>query len=169
MPFTPFHMGPGIAIKALLQASFSLMVFGWTQIVMDIQPLFVLITGEGHLHGFSHTYLGASLLAVFSAWSGKYLSQLGLYLLRMNPNWQVKIRWSVAFLSAFIGAFSHVAIDSIMHADMAPWSPFYDDNRLLGLVSVETLHQACMYSALLGGGMYYWIQHGLEERHSPKD
>lgn len=44
MPFTPIHMGPGILIKSLLQGSFSLMVFGWTQIVMDIQPLIVLIS-----------------------------------------------------------------------------------------------------------------------------
>ena len=63
MPFTPFHMGPGIAIKALMGGSFSLMIFGWTQIVMDIQPLLVLISGEGHLHGFSHTYIGATLIA----------------------------------------------------------------------------------------------------------
>jgi hypothetical protein len=28
MPFTPFHMGPGILFKALLQGSFSLMVLG---------------------------------------------------------------------------------------------------------------------------------------------
>ena len=41
MPFTPLHMGPGIAVKAVLQGSFSLMVFGWAQIVMDIQPLVV--------------------------------------------------------------------------------------------------------------------------------
>jgi len=58
MPFTPFHMGPGILFKALLQGSFSLMVFGWAQIIMDIQPLIVLITGKGHLHGFTHTYIG---------------------------------------------------------------------------------------------------------------
>ncbi|MCV6614523.1 MAG: hypothetical protein OIF35_06055, partial [Cellvibrionaceae bacterium] len=123
MPFTPFHMGPGILIKTLLQTSFSLMVFAWAQIVMDIQPLIVMLTGEGHLHGFSHTYIGASLLAVFSALSGKYLALLGLYLFEMNPNWQVSIPWWVAFLSAFIGTYSHVAIDSIMHADMMPLFP----------------------------------------------
>ncbi len=50
MPFTPFHMGPAIFIKALLQGSFSLMVFGWSQIIMDIQPLVVLLTQEGRLH-----------------------------------------------------------------------------------------------------------------------
>ena len=43
MPFTPLHMGPGIFIQALLQGGFSLMAFGWTQIVMDIQPLLVII------------------------------------------------------------------------------------------------------------------------------
>ncbi len=143
MPFTPIHMGPGIALKALLQASFSLMVFGWTQIVMDVQPLVVLITGEGHLHGFSHTYLGASLLAIISALSGRYLSQLGFCLLGINGKEPVEISWPVAFVSAFIGAFSHVAIDSIMHADMPPFFPFQDNNRLLGLVSIETLHKAC--------------------------
>ena len=30
MPFTPLHMGPGLLVKALLQGSFSLMVFGIT-------------------------------------------------------------------------------------------------------------------------------------------
>lgn len=57
MPFTPFHMGPGILLKALLQGSFSLMVFGWSQIVMDLQPLIAMLTGMGKLHGFTHTYL----------------------------------------------------------------------------------------------------------------
>jgi len=54
------------------------MVFGWAQIVMDIQPLVVILTGEGHLHGFSHTYVGAALLAVVAAVTGKYLSEIGL-------------------------------------------------------------------------------------------
>ena len=76
MPFTPFHMGPGLLFKAFLQGSFSLMVFGWAQIVMDIQPLLVLLTGQGHLHGFSHTYIGATLLGIVSALSGKYLGNL---------------------------------------------------------------------------------------------
>ena len=94
MPFTPFHMGPGILLKAILQGSFSLMVFGWTQIVMDIQPLIVLIMQEGHLHGFSHTYLGASLIAILSAVTGKYLAQIGLWLLRIEPEIKNNIAWS---------------------------------------------------------------------------
>ena len=37
-------MGPGILIKSLLQGSFSLLIFGFTQILMDLQPLFSIIT-----------------------------------------------------------------------------------------------------------------------------
>ncbi len=158
MPFTPFHMGPGILLKALFQGSFSLMVFGWAQIVMDIQPLFVLIIGEGHLHGFSHTYIGATLLALFSALSGKYLSEIGLTLFKLsskdNP---LKISWRVAVLSAFIGTYSHVLLDSIMHGDVQPFYPVSGNNTLLGLVSVPQLHQFCIYSALVGAVIFYTI------------
>lgn len=150
-------MGPGIVVKALLQGSFSLMVFGWAQIVMDIQPLIVLITGEGHLHGFSHTFVGASLLAVFSALTGKYLSEVGLYLFEMNKDWQVKIAWWVAFLSAFIGTFSHVFLDSIMHADVEPVYPFSKSNELLGLISPVKLEEFCIYSGLVGGVLFFFI------------
>lgn len=169
MPFTPFHMGPGIVVKALLQGSFSLMVFGWAQIVMDIQPLFVLISGEGHLHGFSHTYVGATLLAIFSALSGKYLSEIGLYVLGLNKQWQVKIKWWVSFLSAFIGTFSHVLLDSIMHSDVQPFFPFTTDNSLLGLISVQSLHKLCLYSALVGGVLYFalnWVQKLNKSKHA---
>jgi len=157
MPFTPIHMGPGIFIKALLQGSFSLMVFGWTQIIMDIQPLVVLITGEGHLHGFSHTYIGASILAIVSALSGKYLSQIGLVILGISKEKPIKIIWSVAFLSAFIGSFSHVYLDSIMHTDVEPFYPFTLVNQIHGMVSVSTLHKICMYSGLIGAAIYYAI------------
>ena len=150
-------MGPGILIKALLQSSFSLMVFGWTQIVMDIQPLIVLITGEGHLHGFTHTYLGAILLAIFSALSGKYLSEFGLTILGIAKDNPIKIMWWVSFLSAFIGSFSHVFLDSIMHADVQPFYPITLSNPFQGYVSISALHKVCLYSGLIGAAIYYAV------------
>ena len=157
MPFTPIHMGPAILIKALLQGSFSLMVFGWTQIVMDIQPLIVLITGEGHLHGFTHTYVGAILLAIFSALSGKYLSEIGLVILGLAKDNPIKILWWVSFLSAFIGSFSHVFLDSIMHTDVEPFYPLTLNNPFHGIISISVLHKVCLYSGLLGAAIYYAI------------
>ena len=159
MPFTPIHMGPGILVKAILQSSFSLMVFGWTQIVMDIQPLLVMITGEGHLHGFTHTYVGAILIAIIAALSGKYLSELGLKILGITKEQPILIIWRVAFLSAFIGSFSHVLLDSIMHTDVEPFYPLTLVNSFHGLVSISTLHKICMYSGLVGAAIYYAVNY----------
>ena len=133
------------------------MVFGWSQIVMDIQPLLVMITGEGHLHGFSHTFIGATLIATFSALSGKYLSEVGLFVLGINRHWQIKIAWWVSFLSAFIGTFSHVILDGIMHSDVEPFAPFMTNNIFLGVISVSSLHKLCLYSALIGAVLYFGI------------
>lgn len=163
MPFTPVHMGPGILIKSLLQGAFSLMVFGWAQIVMDIQPLLVIITGEGHLHGFSHTYVGATLLALAAALSGKYLGEIGLQLLAIGMG---AIRWWVAVLSAFIGTYSHVFLDSIMHADLEPFYPFADHNPLLRIITVAELHKACLYSGLIGSGLYLLLLLVIRKRNA---
>jgi len=164
MPFTPIHMGPGILIKSLLQGSFSLMVFGWTQIVMDIQPLIVLISGEGHLHGFTHTYIGAILIAIFAGLTGKYLSEFGLKIMKISENENsISIVWWVVFLSAFIGSFSHVLLDSIMHSDVEPFFPFTLDNQFLELISVSMLHKVCLYSGLVGAAIYYGINWKLKD------
>ena len=160
MPFTPFHMGPGILIKALLQGSFSLMVFGWAQIVMDLQPLFVLLTGDGRLHGFSHTYIGATLLAAFSALSGKYLAELGLMIIGMAKQYKpIRINWWIAFGSAFIGAYSHVALDSVMYNVMEPFYPLSKANSMLGFVSVGAVHRFCLYGTMIGAVIYYTVQY----------
>ncbi len=166
MPFTPFHMGPGLLIKSLLQGSFSLMVFGWTQIIMDIQPLVVMLTGQGHLHGFTHTFIGATLIAIASALTGKYAAELGLRFIgqaRFLP-----IRWPVVFISAFIGSFSHVLLDSIMHADMEPFAPFILTNSMLGFISIEALHKFCLYSGLAGIGLYFAVSHWLNRSATRK-
>jgi membrane-bound metal-dependent hydrolase YbcI (DUF457 family) len=153
MPFTPFHIGPGLLLKAVLQGGFSLMVFGWTQIVMDLQPLIVLITGEGHLHGFTHTYIGATLIAIVSALSGKHLAEFGLRWIE-RPQY-LPVGWTAAVVSAFIGSYSHVLLDSLMHADLEPFAPFSLVNPFLHLVETETIHKICLYSSLAGAALYF--------------
>ena len=155
MPFTPIHMGPALLVKPILAGHFSLMIFGWTQIVIDLQPLYVLLTGEGQLHGITHTYLGAIIIAMISAVSGKYLSEFAFKITKKVHHSAVSIiRWRVAFASALIGSVSHVFLDSIMHYDMAPLYPFSTYNVLLGVISLKSLHLLCLYSGLLGVCVY---------------
>ena len=62
MPITPLHMGPGLLIKSVFRGAFSLTVFGWSQVLMDLQPLVVILTGRGRTHGITHTFVGAAVL-----------------------------------------------------------------------------------------------------------
>lgn len=74
MPFTPLHMGPGLAVKAVMQRKFSLLVFGWSQVAIDLQPLLAMTTGRVELHGFSHTLVGATLIGLLCGATGKPLA-----------------------------------------------------------------------------------------------
>ena len=155
MPFTPLHMGPGIAVKAVLQRKFSLMVFGWSQILMDLQPLLSMTTGTVALHGFTHTYVGATLVGLVAAVTGKYLGAFGLRMIREERH--LPIGWGVAFASAYIGTYSHVFIDSIMHSDMEPFFPFDTRSPVHGIIGIDTLHVLCVVTAVAGGLVYYVV------------
>ncbi|RJE77265.1 hypothetical protein BGP78_09435 [Pseudoalteromonas sp. MSK9-3] len=168
MPFTPIHMGPALLVKPILAGNFSLMVFGWTQIVIDLQPLYVLLTGEGQLHGITHTYLGAIIIAMISAITGKYLSEFAFKITKPLHHSAVSvIKWRVAFASALIGSVSHVFLDSIMHYDMAPFYPFSTYNGLLGVTSLKSLHLFCLYSGLVGACLYGLIKWYKIKQHDP--
>jgi len=75
MPFTPLHMGPGMFIKAAVPRYFSIIVFGLTQIAIDIEVLWHLIRHDYPFHTFCHTYLGATIIAAVLTVLGKPISQ----------------------------------------------------------------------------------------------
>jgi hypothetical protein len=124
-------MGPGLALKALTGRRFSLMVFGFSQVTIDIEPLVRFVRGDTELHGFTHTYLGATLIALVSVVVGRPVCQFLLKYWNPDPsspflNWlptAKAIPWSAAIAGAFVGTYSHVFFDSIMHSDMQPLAP----------------------------------------------
>lgn len=65
------------------------------------------------------------------------------------------MRSSPVSTRAFVGAFSHVAIDSTMHADMAPLSPWSKSNELLGAISIGELHAVCVAAGFLGVAAWF--------------
>lgn len=166
MPFTPFHMGPGLVVKAILRRRFSLMVFGWSQVAIDLQPLVAIVTGRGELHGFSHTAIGATLIGLACGMTGKPLGELGLCILGLRR--YAAITWQVSFVSAFIGTYSHVLIDSIMHADITPLAPLALSNPLHGLISIEALHIWCVASAIVGSAAFLLIERFTQPPAPPK-
>jgi len=141
-------LGPGAAFKAIGGRHFSFMVFGGAQVLMDIEPLVRIYLGTPILHGYSHTILGAFVIGSIATVTGRPISQfiLDRYAIPHYP-----LTWIAACTGAFIGSFSHVVLDAIMHADMHPWWPLSADNALLGIISAEALHVWCLIFGILGG------------------
>jgi len=155
MPFTPFHMGPGILFKSMIRQKFSLLIFGWTQIVIDLQPLIVMINGEGHVHGFSHTYIGAIIVAFFAGITGKYLFEF--FRKQFDLKFLAQMTFTLSLSSALIGTISHVFLDSIMHSDVEPFFPFSRENIFYHLISVTDLHNFCLLSGIVGSLIYFTV------------
>lgn len=147
MPFTPFHLGPGALFKAIGGKHFSFMVFGGAQVLMDIEPLIGIIQNKPILHGYTHTLAGALVIGIVAGLTGKPIASFVLRLLNMLHH---PLTWTAAFAGAFIGTFSHIVFDGIMHADMAPWWPLLESNGLLGIFSLRSLHLICLLLGVLG-------------------
>ena len=173
MPFTPFHMGPGLAVKALGGRHFSVLVFGVAQVVIDIEPLIGMLRGSDVLHGWTHTYGGAALLGllvmfiappicrpILHAWNQLLGREKLAWLASPEP-----LTRTAAASGAFIGTFSHVLLDSMMHADLQPYAPWLAGNGLLEVVSIATLHVFCVVTAVAGVAAW-WIAGRLRGRHA---
>jgi hypothetical protein len=151
-------MGPGLAIKAIAGNRLSLMVFGFSQVAIDIEPLVHLIQGDAIVHRFTHTYLGATLIAAGSVVVGRPVCQFLLDC--WNPPEGARfeawvrgprvITWPAAIAGAVIGTSSHVFLDSIVHSDMHPLAPFSERNALLDAIGFESMHLWCVLSGVLG-------------------
>ena len=163
MPITPFHLGPGAALKALAPGQVSFTVFAFSQVLIDLEPVTLFFLTGDPAHPYLHTYLGAALVAALSVWPGRRASEWAIRLwnsrlseaqarwLRAEP--RISLREAVA--GALLGAYSHVFIDSFMHADMRPLAPFSAGGEFAGLISVEALQWICVAAGVAGVAVLY--------------
>ena len=152
MPFTPFHLMAGTSVKSFLPQYFSFSIFTLTNVIIDSEVLFYIYTTGIPAHKFFHTFLGASLIAIFVALFCRSLCEVGLkfwniilYTKKFSLfKVEVKITRLSAWCGAFVGAYSQLLLDSIMHTDMMPFFPFSDLNQFHNIISTNNLHYLCM-------------------------
>ena len=137
---------------------FSFTIFCFAQIVTDFETIYHILQGEYPLHRWFHTYLGATVVAIGCVVVGRPVCQAAL---RTWSRWEKapfkhyfaeteRISVGTAVISAFIGTYSHVFLDSIMHADVVPFAPFSTRNPLYGIIGLFTLHALCVALGALG-------------------
>jgi len=174
MPFTPFHLGPGAAFKLVGAGGFSFALFGYAQVLMDLEPLVRLYRGDAVLHGLSHTLVGALGIGVFAAATGRGVYRVGARVWNgrlTHRRFQLpdEVSWRVAVVTAFIGTFSHVLLDGFLYPDMAPFAPVSAANPALGHLSLEAVHTLCVGAGavgvlgLIGGWLWEELMELLED------
>lgn len=161
MPFTPLHFGYGALAHALAPKRISFLAFCAANVVVDLEPLFYMLSGQYPLHRFLHTFPGATLAA---------LGVVLLHALAARPavarrlpdwwGWRSLTHGAVA-VGAFVGTYSHVALDGVMHDDVRPFAPFSSADPFLWLVSVDRLHLSCVAAALLSLPLLAWHRRRL--------
>jgi len=146
-----------MAVKSIAGDRFSLITFGIAQVAIDIEPGIGLLRGSEILHGWTHTYAGATIIAglvllgrplcnwVLRRWNAELR-----YHRQMQFTASESLRWGPAAIGAFVGTYSHVALDSVMHSDIRPFAPFSASNELLSVVSMQMLHVGCVIAGILG-------------------
>ena len=158
MPITPLHLGPGAVFKAIGGRRFSFVVFGLAQVAMDLEAIGRFLGGSYVLHGPVHSLLGATVMGIVVVVVGKPLGErlIRLWNWRLSPtqrDWlsvEPRLTWTGTAVGAFLGTYSHVLFDSIMHPDVRPMYPFGGGNYLVGIISVGELHVLCLALGVIG-------------------
>ena len=149
MPFTPYHFGPGILIGILLFPFIDFTTVMIASVILDLEPLTVILFDLSMpLHGFFHTYLGATIVAL--------LLSIGIFPFRRYLNQMVSLfgleqESSLRNIipASFIGTYSHVFLDSFLYFEMNPFYPVLG-NPFLGILSSGIVYNLCLVLGFIG-------------------
>lgn len=150
MPITPFHFGLGAALHSAAPKRVSFLAFCAANVLIDLESLYNLVADRYPVHAFLHTYIGATLMVVATV--ALFLGLRWFAAKFWLPDifgWQA-LRAPPIILGATLGAYSHIVLDSIMHADIQPFSPFSSANPLQGLIPIDALHIVLLVLAGIG-------------------
>jgi membrane-bound metal-dependent hydrolase YbcI (DUF457 family) len=165
LPFTPFHFGPGLALKGVAAPVFSWSAFAAAQVLIDCETLYYLVRQEYPVHRFFHSFLGATAAGLVAAIvclvivRTSALDVAGRFAPLMGSTSTARAELSSLgiLLGGLAGGLSHPFLDGIMHPDVRPFMPWSDNNPFLGLIGAAQLHLACIAAALLGAvGVTLW-------------
>lgn len=154
MPFTPFHLGPALLFGLALSMAFDLPTLLMASVIPDVEPFMVLYFNiHGYpLHGFFHSYLGSTFLAVTLAvfvylFRGPISKIVRIFRMSQKPVFKKII------FTSFASAYTHVLLDSFLYGEMEPFYPL-PGNFFVNLISASETYSViygfCGITALLG-------------------
>lgn len=142
MPLTPFHWNV-VLFGFLALSTFYIPALAISSVIMDLEPfyyLFISPSPDGSVHGFFHTYFGVTIIGLAVGFVLIKVRKKVDWLMSLFKIKQESISTAGIYLSSILAAWSHVFLDSFMHADLKPFWPLTDYNPFLGLVSPSFIY-----------------------------
>jgi len=157
VPFTPFHLGPALAVGLPLRRHLHAPTFVLANVIVDVEPLMALLAGGGPLHGFFHTFLGAAVMALILAAVMVMLEELLSDFFKALRLEEGRLRPTAYLAAAISGTWLHVLLDATMYPDVRPfwpstYNPFYHPAAL-----TVPVYAFCVLTAILGLAIYVAI------------
>ncbi len=152
MPFTPFHLGPGVLIGLLFYPFLDIPCILLASIIVDLEPLALWLQNAPILHAFFHTHFGASIAALAIIPCLWLLRRPLQYLMRMLGLPQISSIPRLVFTS-LIGVNLHIFLDALLYPEMHPFWPLLG-NPFFGLVSSQIVYFFCILSFLFAIPLY---------------
>jgi len=158
MPFTPFHLGPAVFFGLLSRKHIHVPTFIVASVILDVEPLFVLISGSGgSLHGYLHTlvvglFTGVLLgLAMFAL--EKPLAPVYGALLLSSAEGQSPWRFMIA---GSLGTALHILLDSPLYDDIRPLYPL-SVNPFYSPAVTKDVYLFCIFTGASGIFLYAYV------------
>lgn len=121
MPLTPLHLAAGLPANRHI----SLKAFIAVNVLIDLEPASVMFFGMDKLgyalHQGVHTFGGVTFMAIVTLLAG--LACRG--------------KWRSWLYGAFLGAYSHILLDALVHDDVEPFAPILSGNPLFFNIHAE--------------------------------
>jgi membrane-bound metal-dependent hydrolase YbcI (DUF457 family) len=158
MPLTPFHLGPGLLVGLLFLRYLDFPTFLVASVILDVEPAFVLLFHlDAPLHGFFHSFLGGTVVALLLT---AVMSRTRAVLSPLLSFFKIKQELSFPriLVASLSGIYLHILLDSVMHRDIRPFFPL-DVNPFLGRGTLLGLNvtMICIW-CFLGGLLVYAIK-----------
>jgi len=158
MPFTPFHFGPHACVSLPFCKRLDVFTFICANVAVDLEPLAVMLLKLDYpMHGYCHTFLGASVVGCVLAlclYPFRKVIQEILTLLQIPSRPTLK----TLMISGVLGGCMHVLFDAVIYPDVHPFYPSLQ-NPLCGAFSISAfgMRRLCLYSFIPALLIYIYI------------
>jgi len=164
MPFTPFHFGPALLLYGIFVFLDPIaLIYG--AILVDLEPALVMFLRLNYpLHGSLHSIVGGFLLlpVVYLATilTRRLLSDLDFFF----TSGKREFAFWVTVVSALIGSFSHILLDSVLYSEMNLAWPLPYWNPLLNTGLSLVIYELCWVTLIIAIPLIVLRRYGLFQK-----